>query len=197
MDNYDNTRRATNPIGTETGGAIDEDSAVAARPQFNLTNSILSLFQPRADRPGVERQTNPGKGAEGVRLVVPGEGVYSLDPTERATESADPSVLLREIRNELRSSNRRRASRVAATTRKYTVGTSPVEIVPMTIDRPAPARIRVMDGGPIFVNAGTQATGDDWPVENDEDFKYSGDEPLYAVVTTGTADVRVWQEVSR
>lgn len=205
MDNYEgrpsrsgvNTGESTAPFAVSGGGAIDEDAVNAATPPLNITDWFLNKFVPRPDRPGVERGQTVGAGDPTVRLVVPGEGVYALDPTAPAVEPANITGLLVQIRDELRAMNNRRSSRIAATMRKFTVDTGVTKIVEQAYDRPAPAKVLVLTGGPIFVNAGTEATTDDWPVNTGIVFEYSGDEPLYATVATATADVRVWQEVTR
>lgn len=83
------------------GSGGDEDAAVSAINGLRRLGE--AVFSPRAGRPaGTDQDTAPGAGGSRVKLVVPGEGVYPLDPLKPATGEDDPVKLLRDIRELLR-----------------------------------------------------------------------------------------------
>jgi DNA-directed RNA polymerase beta' subunit len=83
------------------------------------------------------------------------------------------------------------ASGAAAT--KITVGTSSTVIVPANGNRRA-AIIQVISGGPVYISPNA-ATTNDFPVPSGGALNHENVSAVNGIVTSGSADVRVWEEV--
>lgn len=182
-----------NPIGISVGSAVrDEDEAVSARPTLNVGEALQQIFKPRPKPVVTIEDTNPGAGSF-VILDTPA-GQFQIDPDKPAIDSGESERdLLRDIKRGIAELNDRDRRKVAATVRKFnlTAGLTTC-IVSRSFDRQNTATIRVVSGGPVYVNPGTNpATTDDFPIYAGDVFEYDANESLFAVAAVD-ADVRVF-----
>jgi hypothetical protein len=76
---------------------------------------------------------------------------------------------------------------------KVSVTTASTAILPAKRGHRKRVLITVVSGGPIFISP-TTATVNDFPVATNGVFEHQSSRPLYGIVATASADVRVWED---